>query len=464
MNNRILSAGLLCIIFPLSTRSNTTEKPKDSAPNIVFLLADDCTYWDIGCYGSSDAITPNIDKLAAEGMKFTKFYQAAPMCSPTRHNLYTGIYPVRTGAYPNHTFVYPGTKTIIDYLEPLGYRVALSGKRHIAPEEIFRFEYLGNGNNLDFRKVDNFISNASNNNEPFCLFLCSNEPHSPWNLGNPEKYNPDSIILPPFMVDTKETRKDFIRYLAEIEYLDSQVGEALDLLARHGAVNNTVFIFSSEQGNSFPFAKWTCYDAGLHTAFIVKYPAVVKPGAISEVLADYTDVVPTLIDIAGGNIPKYIDGKSLLPILKGKPFKHKKYSFGLQTSRGIHSGPEQFAIRSVRDGKHSLIINLNHDKIFTNNITERENEFWLSWKKEALTDSFAKQQVTAYQHRPPVELFDISADPFNMNNLADDPRYSKTRKKLQWALEKWMDYCGDNGIETEIKAKERSWNLFNQSL
>ena len=108
-------------------------------PNIVFILADDCTNWDIGCYGSKDSKTPNIDKLAAEGILFTRCYQAAPMCSPTRHNIFTGIYPVKTGAYPNHTNANPGTESIVQYLEPLGYRVALSGKKHIGPKTVFPF-------------------------------------------------------------------------------------------------------------------------------------------------------------------------------------------------------------------------------------------------------------------------------------------------------------------------------------
>ncbi|MCD6392776.1 MAG: sulfatase-like hydrolase/transferase, partial [Planctomycetes bacterium] len=97
-------------------------------PNFMFIIADDCTFRDIGCYGGQ-AHTPNIDKFAAEAMRFTDCFQAAPMCSPTRHNIYTGIYPVKSGAYPNHTHVNPGVKSIVHYLKPLGYRVALNGKR-----------------------------------------------------------------------------------------------------------------------------------------------------------------------------------------------------------------------------------------------------------------------------------------------------------------------------------------------
>ena len=111
-------------------------------PNIVFILADDLTRFDIGAYGSKDSKTPIIDKLAADGMKFNKTYQAAPMCSPTRHNIHTGLYPTRSGAYPNHTFANNDVKSVAAYLKPLGYEVALSGKRHINPDAVFDYNYL----------------------------------------------------------------------------------------------------------------------------------------------------------------------------------------------------------------------------------------------------------------------------------------------------------------------------------
>ncbi len=252
------SDGLACILFC------------QDRPNMVFMLADDLTRFDIGCYGSLDSKTPTLDKLAESGMKFTRCYQAAPMCSPTRHNIYTGIYPTRTGAYPNHTFANPGTKSIVHYLKPLGYRIALSGKTHIAPVEVFPFEYLGKKKNPEFELVDSFLLEVKENNEPFCLFLTSNEPHTPWDKGDISQFDKDKVILPPYFVDNDETREDFCRYLAEVNYLDGQVKQALDLLEKHGMTENTVFIFASEQGNSFPFAKWTCYNTGLGSAIDCK--------------------------------------------------------------------------------------------------------------------------------------------------------------------------------------------------
>lgn len=443
------------IIVPILLICLSSVTFAQDQPNIVLFMADDCTYWDIGAYGSKNSITPNIDGLASSGMKFANCFQAAPMCSPTRHNLMTGIYPVRSGAYPNHTFVETGTKSIVQYLKPLGYRVALSGKRHIAPESIFSFEYLGHKNNPDFALVDGFVADAVKKKEPFCLFLTSNEPHVPWNKGNVELFDPATVNLPPFFVDTEETRKAFTSYLAEINYMDQQVGKALDLLDKHGIADNTIFIFTSEQGNSFPFAKYTCYDAGLHTAFIARWPKVVRKGSINEALIDYTDVVPTFIDIAGGEIPAGLDGKSFLSVLHEKKARHKDYSFGMQTTRGIFKGSEYYGIRSVTDGRYRFIMNLSPEAEFKNLPTDLEkgSAWWFSWVEAAKTDAFARDRVNAYRKRPAFELYDSTVDPYNMTNLAGRKAYGKIERKLKAELLAWMGYCGDEGKKTEMNAK-----------
>ena len=161
---------LLLLFFPFFVSSYSRASDK---PNLLFIIADDCTFRDIGCYGGQ-AKTPNIDKLASQGMQFSHCFQAAPMCSPTRHNLYTGLYPVKSGAYPNHTFVDKGTKSIAHYLKALGYRVALSGKTHINPREAFPFEYSSKANNPDLDSISLLFKECSESETPFCLFACSN--------------------------------------------------------------------------------------------------------------------------------------------------------------------------------------------------------------------------------------------------------------------------------------------------
>ncbi|MCA9178207.1 MAG: sulfatase, partial [Planctomycetales bacterium] len=393
----------------------------------------------------------HIDRLATEGMRFERCFQAAPMCSPTRHNIYTGLYPVRSGAYPNHTFANPGTKSIAHYLRPLGYRVALSGKTHIGPREIFPFEYSGKGNNPDMEQVNRLFAECQESKTPFCLFACSNEPHSPWNKGDASRYPPDQVKLPPYIADTPVVREAFSRYLAEITYYDGQVGEILSLLEKHGLAQDTVVMVTSEQGNSFPFAKWTCYGNGLQTAMIVRWPGKVRAATTSRAMIEYVDVTPTMVDLAGGEGARELEGRSFAPVLRGEADHHKDHVFGIMTTRGIINGSDAFGIRTVRDDRYRLIWNLHSNVKFTNACTEAAY-FTSMVEAAAQGDKQAKELVDRYHYRAEWELFDCEQDPLEMTNLADRPELARVKHRLQRELEAWMKSQGDQGVETELNA------------
>jgi len=435
-------------------------KKKVEKPNIVFFLADDLTNWDIASYGSVDSKTPNIDLLGQQGMKFQRCYQAAPMCSPTRHNIFTGLYPVKTGAYPNHTFAKEKTKSIVHYLEPLGYRVAQSGKRHINPEKVFPFEYLGKDKNPDFNQVEDFLKDVKSSKEPFALMLCSNEPHDPWDKGDAKQYNPAEITLPPHYVDTKETREAYCRYLAEINYLDGQVGRALELLEKYDFDENTLFVFASEQGNVFPFAKWTLYEAGVKSALIARMPKVIKAGTESDAIIDYSDLLPTFIEMAGGEVPSELDGESLVSILKGKRKTGKDYSYSIHTTRGILNGSDYFGIRSVVNEDFRYIWNITPDEEYKNiqNNGDRVEDWYKSWVKAAKTDERAKNIVAKNSFRPKEELYNIKDDKWCLENLAPDEEYAEVVSELRQELLNWMEECGDEGQQTELEAFEHQLN------
>ena len=422
-------------------------------PNMVFIIADDCTFRDIGCYGGQ-AKTPNIDRLAKEGMQFTRCFQAAPMCSPTRHNIYTGLYPVKSGAWPNHTRAYPHVKSIVHHLRPHGYRVTQTGKTHINPRTVFPFENFGGGKNPDMKYIDRLFAETAQGGKPFCLFACSNEPHTPWNKGDASAYPPAKVKLPPYIVDTPRVREDFSNYLAEITYYDSQVGEILALLEKHKLADNTLVMVVSEQGNAFPFAKWTCYDHGLQSAMIVRWPGKVKAGSMTDAMVEYVDVTPTFVDAAGGKPVAPVDGRSFLPVLLGKADRHKEQVFGIMTTRGINNGTDAYAIRSVREERFKLILNLNHESKFINACTKMPL-FQSMVAKAATGDATAKRLVNAYHHRPAVELYDLEKDPLEMNNLAGQTDSETHVKRLRGKLEAWMKAQGDKGVETEMKAGER---------
>ena len=450
---------VLILIFYLAFSSMNSiwsqQLELETKPNFVFILADDCTHWDIACYGSVDSKTPNIDKLAEEGIKFNRCYQAAPMCSPTRHNIYTGLYPIKSGAYPNHTMVKEGTQSIVHYLKPLGYRVAQSGKRHINPASSFPFEYLGKKGNPEFDKVEAFLREVKSTKDPFALMLCSNEPHTPWNKGDASQFDKNAVSLPPNFVDTSETREAYCNYLAEINYLDGQVGTAMALLKKYDFDDNTLVIFASEQGNSFPFAKWTLYEAGVKSALIARMPNNIEAGMVSEVIIEYADILPTFIEMAGGEIPNDLDGKSLVPIFKNPNQSIKEYSFSLHTTRGINNGSEYYGIRSVVDENYRYIWNLTPEAMFKNNINNRVkiDAWYQSWVDAARTDKNAERLILNYKKRPKEELYDIKNDKWCLNNLAGNPGFSIIKKELQQELLAWMKSCGDEGQKTELEAR-----------
>lgn len=448
---RVLTASL-CV--------SASAAPAAEKPNLVFMIADDCTYLDMEVY-DGQAKTPRLKKLAEEGMQFSRCFQAAPMCSPTRHNIYTGIYPVRSGAYPNHTCVYPGTKSIAHYLQAEGYRVALSGKTHIAPRESFPFEYLPDFNRRDPRKRNPYpalatlIRESKKNGNPFCMFACSDEPHGPYTKGDPSAYPPDSLKLPPSWVDTPKTRDQYSRYLAEITYFDAQCGALLDLLEEQGVADNTLVMVVSEQGSGFPFAKWTCYEMGLASAMIVRWPGMVAPGSKSDALVEYCDVSPTFLDAAGAAVPDTMDGQSFLPVLLGEKKEHKRYTFGLQTTRGVNYAQEDYGIRSCATKTHRYVRNLNPDATFYNIVT-KPGGLWAEWsEKAAAGDAHAKAMTWRYQHRPAEELYDVVKDPHCLHDLADKPELADVKRELSEQLDKWMTSQGDKGAETEALAPTR---------
>lgn len=455
---------LSCLVSCLWSLSSAAE----SRPNLLFIIADDCTYLDTEVYGGQ-AKTPHLNTLAKEGLKFSRCFQAAPMCSPTRHNIYTGLYPVKSGAYPNHTLVYDGTKSIAHYLGQAGYNVHLSGKSHIGPKASFPFDYSVEFQSADPAKPDCYpaldklfaaASAKAGAPKPFCLFACSNEPHTPYTKGDPSAYPPASLKLPPTWVDTPETRDTYSKYLAEITYFDQQCGTLLALLDKHGLRDNTLVLVVTEQGSSFPFAKWTCYEMGLASGLLARWPGKIEAKATSDALVEYVDVTPTFLEAAGAPIPEGLDGQSFLPVLLGKRVEHKTYTFGLHTTNGIINGANSYPIRSCGTKTHRYIRNLDPEQTFTNIVTKttgrNKDPLWASWLAKAEAgDDHAKQRTTLYQHRTAEELYNVADDPHCLHNLAPDPKFADLKKELSTQLDQWMTSQGDQGLKTEALAPTR---------
>ena len=442
---------LSTVAFAIFLAASLGQAEAAKQPNILIVIADDLNKDSVGVYGNKDVKTPNIDRLASQGMRFNLAYTSTAMCAPTRQQMYTGLYPVRSGAYPNHSKVKPGTKSLVHYLKALGYRVGLSGKRHFGPPSSFPFEQVSR--KVDAKAIREFV--ARDEKQPFCLLVTSNSPHVPWSAGDASQYDPGKLTIPPYWVDTPEMRESLTRYYAEITDLDREVGECMKILRETKQEDNTAMIFTTEQGAQYPGCKWTCYENGLNVGFIVRWPGQVKPGSVSDAMIHYIDVAPTLVEMAGGEAIKGLDGRTFLGVLRGKTKRHNSVTYGVHTQmNAIGSPPTGYAVRSIRAGKWKYIMNLNHKVTFKNALTQNDKEnYWASWVRTAKTDPKAARLLKRYLNRPAEQLYDRSKDPHEVNNLAGREKQAKVKARLKQQLQDWMTSQGDLGQATEMAAK-----------
>lgn len=433
-----------------------------SKPNIVVLLADDLGVNELGCYGGKNVETPNIDRLASEGMLFTNNYASCAMSVPIRASLYTGLYPMKHGAYQNHKESYPNIKSVVTYLSELGYRVGRAGKQHTSPRNVYPFEEIpgftencvSKTANYNIDGIQKFVTR--NKNTPFCLFVCSINSHKPWTWGDPSIFNPDKITLPPNSVDTQEVREHFCKYLAEIQAFDQEVGDIYALLENNGLLEYTLIILLSEQGPAMPFGKWTCYRYGQHSALIARYPSFIKAGTVTDALVQYEDILPTLYELAGGGKLQQVDGHSFLNILYGDTKQYRNYVYGLHNN--IPEGTS-YSIRSIQNKKYKLIINLNSSNTYFEkhlmNINDPKQE-WKFWLEAAKQNEHAKWLVERYQKRPEIELYDIENDPWELNNIASDSQNASIIKTMKEQLEIWMAEQQDEGLSVDREFEQNT--------
>ncbi len=450
-----------CGAVALGMPQAVQDRVRSDRPNIVIVLADDMTWSDCEPYGSPNVKTPNMRKLAEQGMRFDNMFTTTAMSAPSRQQLYTGLFPVRNGAYPNHSSVYEGTKSIAHHLSDLGYRVALSGKKHFGPPGSFPFE------------KQTLEALLESDERPFCHILASRDPHKPWSAGDAQEYSPDEIAVPPNLIDTPAMRRSLREYYAEISHLDKTLGRVMKALDDAGERDNTLLIFTSEQGMTLPFGgKWLCYDTGLRTAFIARWPGRVAPGSATDALVQYVDVVPTLVEIAGGD-PEGIDtgcaggdgrtgfdGRSFLGLLDRRGGAFRDVVYGVQTTEGIKNGT-LYPVRSIRNGRYKYIRNLNHTNAFTNVYTEGgkyHDEYFQPLLAAGEKNRSIAERLRHFQHRPAEEMYDLRKDPFELTSVADDPDLAEIKARLKGRLEAWMKEQGDQGLETEKLALARQKN------
>lgn len=415
-----------------------------NSPNIIFIIGDDISIDDIGTYGNNKIKTPHLNQLAKGGIKFTNMFLTASSCSPSRSSILTGRYPHNTGAAELHTPLPAHLAFFPEKLKEQGYFSALVGKWHEGP--------------LTKRAYDTLLVNAADNGEgaekqwinllrkrpkgkPFFLWLAPYDAHRPWSEQTDSyRHDPQTeIVVPPTLVDSKETRQDLAYYYNEIARLDDYVGQLEKELENQGIAENTIIFFTADNGRPFPGSKTRLYDRGLKTPFIVKWPARIKPGQTCESLISSIDIAPTLLELGSAKVPVTVQGHSFAKLLKdpGQPFR--KYVFG------EHNWHDYEAFeRSVRTKDFLYILNKRTNLDNGGPIDANQSP-----SAKALADAKKQGTLTLLQRdifltpRPAEEFFDCFKDPNQARNELDNQQYQTQVKELRGILKKWQQQTGD---------------------
>jgi N-sulfoglucosamine sulfohydrolase len=434
------------------------DASENRPPNFVVITADDLG-WQLGCYGDTQAKTPNIDQLASEGMLFRQGYVTQSSCSPSRASILTGLFPVEHGhwALASHSALKPSLPLLPNILKRAGYRTGILGKLHVTPapgESIdFDFEWAKQQamKTRDVgelaRQAERFIQEAGD--EPFFLYVNYFDPHRPYDReadqvnGLPEKVLQAGEVTPMSFIGLDEPPQllaQVATYYNCVHRLDAGVGMLLEVLKRHQADQNTLLIFLGDNGPDFVRSKTSCYLAGVRVPFIVRWPGVVDRGRVSEALVSGVDIAPTLLAAASA-VPEEgyrMSGVSLLPVLHETQASVRQV---LPVEYTAHAGAAHFfPRRGLTDGKYLYIKNL---------LAGTRNPVVIQPWKMPPEDHPMHEPLQRFMQPPPIELFHIQDDPDGLVNLAEHPQYRIPMAKLGGELQSWREKVEDRFLSAD---------------
>lgn len=440
--------------------------------NIVLIVTDD-QGMVAGCYGNSVIKTPNIDGLAADGTRFTNAFCTTSSCSPSRSVILTGLFNHANGMYglehgEHHFRSFDNIKSLPVMLGEAGYRTARVGKYHVGPDSVYRFDQVLGGNSrnpVDMAERSRPFIEAKSN-QPFFLYYAPNDPHrgeaakwaalKPNSFGNeppgkepegvvPVHYKPEEVIVPPFLPDTPACRAELAQYYESISRVDSGVGRLIEILKKAGKFDDTLIIYMSDNGVPFPGAKTTVYEPGLNLPCIVRNPVAKKRGVVNQAFVSWVDITPTILDFAGvksARIQK-LHGRSFLPVLEQeKPVGWDE----VYASHTFHEVTMYYPMRVVRSGKYKLIWNIAYPLSFPFASDLYGSITWQDTLKHGEDYIYGKRSVSAYEHRPQFELYDLEKDPDELHNLAEDPSQHDRFAELKQKLRQFQKRTGDPWI------------------
>lgn len=417
---------------------------QSSRPNLVLMISDDQSAANLGCYGDKLARTPNLDKLAGQGTRFTRAYCTSPQCSPSRATLLTGRYPHEVGASRLAVDVLPDflPTTLVAQLKAQGYYTVAIGKVHQTGVQAQFDQYLPK---LTLAAVTEFFANRPKE-KPFFLWVGSTDPHRPYKNGvvSPPT-DPKQVTVPNYLVDTPGTRQDLAWYYDAIARLDQHCGWVLDGLTTEKLDPQTVVAFTSDNGLPFARAKASLYEAGVRLPLLIRRSdssasSATKQVATSDSLVSLIDLPKTLLDLVGVVAPERWKGRSLRPLLDGKPSPQPPYQF---LERNWHD--TWSPARGVVSTRYKYIVNYRPEATYLQTLDKEQARSWVDLDSLNRLGKLRPQLADFYfkSPRPMVELYDMQTDPGEWRNLADDPAHASVRQQMQQALQRWMRETGD---------------------
>ncbi len=451
-SRREFLASSMIAIAGISTSSCLAMSTKQTKrPNILWITSEDNSPL-LGCYGDSFATTPNLDNFAKTSVLYKNASANAPVCAPARFTILTGMYACSTGThhmrsrYPIPALVKPYTK----YLRDAGYYCTNKSKTD--------YNYFTN----DIDHWDECSKKASYRNcpkgQPFFSVINVGTSHesSIHRKSSSVKHDPAKVTLPPYHPDTPEIRKDWAQYYDKVQKMDAIVGKILKQLEKDSLLEDTIVFYYADHGGVLCRSKRFLYNTGTHVPMIIRFPKKYQylsnnaPGTKSSRIVSFVDLAPTILSLAGIKIPEYMQGEAWLGSQQKQP---RKYSFMF---RGRMD--ERYDMMRVADnGKYRYIRNYMPHRIYGQHL----EYLWKaaatkSWEKEFKASRCNKAQSLFWQKKPAEELYDISKDPWEVNNLSENKEYADTLFTMRKEVSKWVRDIKDSGFIPEGMMIERS--------
>lgn len=478
-NKALILIGYVICFTSLPSKAFQAEKPVPTAdsksPNIVFFIADDHGREALGAYGNKTINTPNLDKLAAEGLMFENAYATTASCSASRSVILTGLHNHANGQYGHdhgihHFRTFDNIKSLPVRLANSGYRTARVGKYHVGPEKVYHFDEVlkgfkvykpdGSRNTVGMAvAAKDFITKKDN--KPFFLYLATNDPHRSGKknkfgdnvFGNKKDlgegmarlaYKPSEVTVPDYLNDTPATRRELAEQYESISRVDNAMGVLVQSLKDAGVYDNTLIFYFSDNGSAMPGAKTTIYEAGVKLPLIVKLPKSYAQRAgekISEFVS-WPDLTPTALDFANVTFEKDdFQGRTFKPVLTNVETNSQAWNT-VYGSHSFHEITMYYPMRMIRHGKYKLVWNIASGLAypFANDLFNSST--WQSTLNANL-NTLGSKTIDNFIHRPAFELFDLSVDPSESNNLADDADYLAIKESLMAKLMKFQKETSD---------------------